>query len=787
MSLKFIKDIMSKDVITLSPQASLHDVVSLMSEKHISFIVIAKDRKALGYISERTLVNFLSSCQDSISMTAAEMMEGPVVFQADEETDYLDAYQHLKEQGKRHLVVTDAEGLMIGVLTLTDIISHIGIPMFAEEKPLRSLMTSTLKVMSPCSPMMNVIETMTVNKISCMMIVEDEQPIGIITERDIARHFKCGTVWQDKLAKDIMSSPLKIVEPDMGACHAMLMMKEQKIRHLVLVKDKRLVGLVTESDIASGIENTYVKNLIRFLDQTVQEKTHKLAEELEYHKKTKATVFKLSQLIEQSSESVMITDLQGIIEYVNPAFESLTGYSSQEAIGNKSNILKSGNQDVDFYKQLWATIKSGKRWQSKVIEKRKDGSFYPAVLTITPIRDEQGELTHFVASHSDMSELERMQQQFHQAQKMEALGTLVGGIAHDFNNMLAGMTGNLYLLKKYVKTEPDALKKLENVEVLSFRSADMIQQLLTFARKSSVIMKDIPFATFINETIKLLRTSVPENITFKQDICFDRLLIEGDATQLHQVLMNLVNNARDAVEHVDAPSLTVSLDMFQPDAAFLETHEYFKAGSYAHLHVQDNGCGIPEHQLEHLFEPFFTTKEQGKGTGLGLAMVFGAVKTHHGFFDVESVEGVGSTFHLYFPLLQVEERIATPQQDKVYLEGHGELILLADDEQHIVETGQAVLEELGYRVLIARDGQQAVELFEAHSEDIDLCIFDVVMPVLDGDKAAKYIRLINHDVKIIFATGYDQKRLENIVNEVMLTKPFSIEEMSRLVREILDR
>jgi len=355
------------------------------------------------------------------------------------------------------------------------------------------------------------------------------------------------------------------------------------------------------------------------------------------------------------------------------------------------------------------------------------------------------------------------------------------------NNMLAGMTGNLYLLKKYVKTEPDALKKLENVEQLSFRAADMIQQLLTFARKSVVIMKEIPFATFINETIKLLRTSVPENITFKQDICSDRLIIEGDATQLHQVLMNLVNNARDAVEHVDAPSLTVSLDMFQPDAVFLETHDYFKAGSYAHLHVQDNGCGIPEHQLEHLFEPFFTTKEQGKGTGLGLAMVFGAVKTHHGFFDVESVEGAGSTFHLYFPLLQVEERVVTPQQDKVYLEGHGELILLADDEQHIIETGQAVLEELGYRVLIARDGQQAVELFEAHSEDIDLCIFDVVMPVLDGDKAAKCIRLLNHDVKIIFATGYDQKRLENIAHEVILTKPFSIEDMSRVVREILDR
>jgi len=358
-------------------------------------------------------------------------------------------------------------------------------------------------------------------------------------------------------------------------------------------------------------------------------------------------VRKLSSAIEQTGESVIITNQQGIIEYANPAFTRVTGYSAEEAIGQTPRLLKSGNQDAAFYKAMWKTITDGEVWHGRVVDKRKNGSFYPAMLTISPIFNPSGDVVYFVGTQSDLSEIEDMEQRFHQAQKMEAIGTMVGGIAHNFNNMLAGMTGNLYLAKKRVGENPQVVEKLSKVEKLSHHAADMIQQLLTFAHKGIIQMKEMPLTPFVSETLKLLRVSVPENIALHQDICAEDLVIMGDGTQLHQILANLVSNARDALEGQDEPCITIRLESFQADDAFTEDHPDFETGAYAHLSVADNGTGIPEHQLEQLFEPFFTTKEQGEGTGLGLSMVYGAIKTHQGFVSVESIKGEGSSFHIY--------------------------------------------------------------------------------------------------------------------------------------------
>jgi PAS domain S-box-containing protein len=495
---------------------------------------------------------------------------------------------------------------------------------------------------------------------------------------------------------------------------------------------------------------------------------------------------KLSQATEQAGESVIITDKQGVIEYVNPSFTKLTGYSSGEVLGKNPRFLKSGNQSAEFHARLWSTVSSGELWHSAIVNRRKDGTQYSALMTISPILDKDGQITHYVGTQQDMTSHEMLEEKFRQSQKMEAIGTLVGGIAHDFNNMLTGINGNLYLAKKRVQEQPDVLNNLDNVEEISLHASEMIQQLLTFARKGKVNMKSVPLTLFIRETLKLLRTAVPENIDMRQDICSDALHINGDATQLHQVLMNLVNNARDALEGVDGPCITINLETFHADETFVESHSYFAVGLYARVSIADNGCGIPEHQVKHLFEPFFTTKEEGKGTGLGLAMVFGAVKTHCGFIEVESVEGEGTTFHIYLPLLESEDVATGLSQKQEVAKGHGEMILLVDDQQQVVDTGKEVLESLGYQVITAKDGWQAVEIFQAHAAEVDLCIFDIVMPAMGGKEAALCVRQINPHVKIIFCTGYDKDFQANMENETVLSKPFAIAELSHIIRQQLN-
>jgi len=505
-------------------------------------------------------------------------------------------------------------------------------------------------------------------------------------------------------------------------------------------------------------------------------------------KKAEQSVRKLSSAIEQSGESVIITDRNGIIEYTNPAFTIITGYSAEEATGQTPRILKSGNQDSAFYETMWKTITSGKVWRGKVVDRRKDGSFYPAMLTISPIFDESGD-TNFIGIQTDLSALEDMEQRFHQAQKMEAIGTMVGGIAHNFNNMLAGMTGNLYLAK--IRTEnPDVVKRLANVEELSDHAAEMIQQLLAFARKGMVSRQEMALAPFINETLKLLRASVPENIAFRVDICSEALLVKGDATLLHQVLANLVNNARDAIENVDEPNISIRLATLQTGAAFIESHPDVDARAYAHLSVEDNGIGIPEHQLEHLFEPFFTTKEQGKGTGLGLSMVYGAVETHHGFVEVDSIPDKGSNFHIYIPLLEKVALVADSAPVIETAHGQGELILLADDEQLVRNVMAEILESMGYRVLQASDGLEAKELFTMHEQDIALALLNVVMPHCRGMALARQIRSVNPDVPVIFLTGYDKERALQgeapTPNSAVLTKPVDFDLLSQCIRQMLD-
>lgn len=368
---------------------------------------------------------------------------------------------------------------------------------------------------------------------------------------------------------------------------------------------------------------------------------------------------------------------------------------------------------------------------------------------------------------------------------------MVGGIAHDFNNILAGISGNIFLAKQANAGEPIAQEKLENVEKLSNRAAALINQLLTFARKDKGYMEPLAIIPFLRETLILLRSGVAENIIIKENICDDVLLIRGDTTQLHQMLMNLITNAADALDSAENPSIDVVAEPMIVDKLLVEKKPFLIEGSYLHLKVQDNGCGIELRNINHLYEPFFTTKEQGKGTGLGLAMVFGAIKTHHGYIDVESAVGKGTTFHVYLPLLQDESKTCVVSLDsQTIVDGAGETILLVDDELNIVETSKEVLESLGYQVLIASNGVEALDVYAMHQESIDLVMIDVVMPKMGGVEAVQKMQQLSPNLKVIYSTGYDKDAAmagyRHQKEVAILTKPYDIQLLSQTIRQQLD-
>jgi len=495
---------------------------------------------------------------------------------------------------------------------------------------------------------------------------------------------------------------------------------------------------------------------------------------------------KLSSAIEQASEVVTITNSKGEIEYVNPAFTRITGFSPEEALG-KTPALFRDEKYRDLAHEIREAILQGKTWQGKITEKKKDGSTYPAALTLSPIRDEDGIITHFVGIHEDISHIQELEEQFYQAQKMEAIGTLVGGIAHDFNNMLAGITGNIYLAKRHSAGQANITEKLDDAQNLIGNAGEVIKQLLTFAKKDIVKKRTVLLTPFLKETFKLHKVTIPEDIDLSLEIA-ENMAVSADITQLQQVLLNLLTNARDAVEDIEHPAIQIRLEKFLPDPDFLTRHKSAKNIPYAYFKIKDNGHGIPEENLNTIFEPFFTTKLVGKGSGLGLSMVFGSVHSHDGIIDVKSRVGRGSTFRIYLPLTNMDlenEAKVQPSSRAVA----GETILFVDDETAVLTVIGEVLKSLGYKVLTAENGVQALEIYNNNSNVIDLVLTDVVMPKMDGVELAKAINEQDSKIPIIFATGYDKKqeieRNSGLQGFAVLNKPYSIELLEQTLGNML--
>ncbi|WP_081881147.1 hybrid sensor histidine kinase/response regulator [Ghiorsea bivora] len=384
--------------------------------------------------------------------------------------------------------------------------------------------------------------------------------------------------------------------------------------------------------------------------------------------------------------------------------------------------------------------------------------------------------------------LKESEQRFFQAQKMETMGTLVGGIAHDFNNMLAGINANLFMIKRKTKEDKDIQKRTVDIERLVMRASDMVKQLLTFARKDHVELVSFDMVLFMKEAFKLAEVSISDKIQMRLENYEQPLLVRANATQLQQVLMNMVNNARDAMKGMETPSIIVKVEKYFPSTRFKQYNPDLTAASYATFTVIDNGQGIAPEQVDKIFEPFYTTKEVGKGTGLGLAMCFGAIQSHGGKIQVQSEVGKGTAFKVFIPIDDTVTAEKHFDDSGTVSVGLGEMILLVDDDVTLLKSQKHALTALGYEVLEAKHGKQAVQLFEQYQSQISLVVTDVTMPVMGGVRAVQKMRAIQGDLRVIFVTGYDKDNtLDELpsMDECILEKPYTMDKLNKMIQQQL--
>jgi PAS domain S-box-containing protein len=496
---------------------------------------------------------------------------------------------------------------------------------------------------------------------------------------------------------------------------------------------------------------------------------------------------RLATAVEQSADTVMITDIRGSLLYTNPAFEKTSGYTRAEALGHNPRLLKSGLHDAPFYRQMWATLAHGETWSGHFINRRKDGTLYEEDATISPIRDHQGHIVNYVAVKHDVTHELQLEAQFRQAQKMEAIGQLAGGIAHDFNNILTSMFGYGYLLQQDLVKNPSGLENISEILKAAKRAKDLVQQILTFSRQSENKRQVIPLKPIIEEALKFLRASLPANINIEMNLTDHAPAVLADPTQIYQVTMNLATNALHAMEGQPG-RLTVSLDSFQPDAEFIQTHPKFRPVPYVRLTVADTGHGMEAATLEHIFEPFFTTKAVGQGTGLGLAVVHGIVQSHNGLITVESQPGRGTTFAIYFPA-HASGTVASGEKDDAVIHGHGERILLVDDEISLTTLFQRLLTSLNYQATICNRPREAAARFGHDPDQFDLIITDLTMPEMNGLELAHEIHLRRPHLPVIllsgFAAAFTRETLREAGIHKLLNKPVSLTTLAETLHALL--
>jgi len=513
-----------------------------------------------------------------------------------------------------------------------------------------------------------------------------------------------------------------------------------------------------------------------------------MARDISARKQTEEQLRKLSQALEQSPISIVITDTKRKIEYVNEGFCRTTGFSPADVLGKETRFLRALDMKENTDQPMWDAIEQGNVWYGELQSRKKDGQIFWEDVTAAPLFNEQGAITHYIGFKIDITDKKHLEEQFRQAMKMEAVGRLAGGIAHDFNNLLTVILGYSELLLNKIDHESSYYKKIKQIDKAGRRAESLTSQLLAFSRKQILQPKIIQVNHLISETEKMLRRLIGEHIELLTVLDGKLGKVKADPGQVEQVIMNLAINARDAMSK--GGRLVIETSNVFIDDSYARQVGNLTAGAYVRITMSDTGEGMDAETLNRIFEPFFTTKEKGRGTGLGLSTVYGIIKQSKGHISVYSEEGKGTTFKIYLPQIsEQEEAEEEKQQDIVDFSGD-EFVLIVEDETALRNLIAETLEDHGYRVSRAANGREALQLCRDLGMPPILLLSDLVMPGMGGRQLYDQLHLLFPDMKVIYMSGYtdDLTLKRDILNSEtqFIQKPFNLLELLKTIRRTLD-
>jgi len=506
---------------------------------------------------------------------------------------------------------------------------------------------------------------------------------------------------------------------------------------------------------------------------------------------TKVQMRKFKKIIEQSPVSIVITDKTPKIQFVNPMTLEITGYEEGEVLGRNPRVFQSGGTSKEIYSELWNTISKGHVWRGEFVNKKKNGDFYNELAIISPIVDENENITNYVAIKRDISNEKMLEQKLNQSQKLEVLGYVSSGVAHDFNNILTAIVGFLDLAQNCSGLPDKLMRFLDEIEKASERAKSLTKQLLMFSRNKENVIQNCEVNSIVSSLGKMVRRIIGENIKLNIFKDYKSKFIMCDPGQFDQVLMNLIVNATHSIREKKHPEKLITVVV---EHVHIENNYFLNDGNYSKISVKDSGCGIPQNIIDKIFDPFFTTKKKGEGTGLGLSMVLDIVRKAEGNIEVESKLGVGTQFTVYWPSYEGElekNKKVKKKRNDYKIDFKTLTILIVEDEVALKGLAEKLLLNIGCNVISAKSGEVALDLLKIYESKIDLMFTDIIMTGIDGIKLGLLAKKIRPEMKVLYTTGYSNDFLKkNSVKKeelFLLEKPYSSDELYTAIEKIFAR